>query len=466
MTSLAGTPCPDKMQPGGQSCCAHQKPVCPKGTLTSVASEDCENNQKLWKCSLSKEACEQESMGNFREISDLRKSCEQISKNSSDSSSGDSPYVQNSPQQGQHPLQHQKPLKSLNSLVSVVKDQDSSKFFSDPVGESQASYMSGSSHKPSEKPSVPLIPACCDSVSSKEVLEFPPQNDLLIPGSSSRDPYYSGSADYVPRSSQQTKEKKWVKGELYHFTPPDHLGGMDEVPKNGLLFEIPVKQANETKEDYNRKRLESLLGSSAKKEDPAQVLTFAGAGSMSDVFYYHPPLPSEGELKRMYSDEQVKNRFSGLPLPEARRKTWAEDHAKEVIKLRKPNPFDRSIEYAGEMLRRDLAVSENIEQLVNGFRYVDQTGAEKKLITVAKYGRNFDEIKKGILRQPSVKGKSAREIGLMLGSSKDSDKQYLIKQFGSIDEAKRVLAALQSSPRNTPLFDQVRNEKSTEGDEK
>ena len=254
------------------------------------------------------------------------------------------------------------------------------------------------------------------------------------------DPYTTGPTK-LPRESHPVQ-----RGRDYVYSAPTWLGGPKQIEAQ-LAYQIPSQKRTESIDTYNQRRLREVLN--LKPGTPiSSVTTEVGHGSQSYVFMIHDPLPGDAELKKLYPDDVVKQRFQEGDPSYARRFLWASSHSQEVIKVRTPTPWNKTLEEAARQARRDIALTDVFEECADHFRAIE-SGNLRPLIEVVRYTNAHHELEQGMFRQPTVNGDTAYKIAIKIAQAKQGNAdalRYLKEEmrFKSVEEAEHKIRLLEA----------------------
>ncbi len=270
---------------------------------------------------------------------------------------------------------------------------------------------------------VAFIDSCCNPVKlNGNGLSKEPKFKFTR-GEPLEDPYMTGKAPDRSMTPVRSNAESLKKENLYKYVRPKTVGAGDQI--RDMLLSLPKPDPRLRGTAILKQRLNQVLPTN----DLAQidrVLTYAGEGADSKVFFYHRPKP--------------------VNLSERANAAWLIDNTNEVIKIRNPSRTDTLYDVS-QSIRRDISLSKLFGSFSGNFKYIDSSGKTVELIRPAPYKDNPDAFQLGILVQKAVHGKSVESLkNLVLRASKNNDPKanaYLTQQFGSVKEAERRIRAVE-----------------------
>lgn len=261
---------------------------------------------------------------------------------------------------------------------------------------------------------------CCAHVASGTTPRLP-----IMKAGGKFDAYYAGEGIAAPVDVS----------DVYSYSPPSMLRGS---PVKLGYFGVP--------NDPVEVRLVRALSSG---KSTRLNTTFVGAGSQSTVYFNHGPIP----LEILAAIEAAPDEASAAAV----RRTWAEDAAVEVIKIRTGDPWARGLEAAAYFMRRDLALVGLADQLTEAAMYLG-----RRFIRPARITSTNTQHVQGVITQEAVRGIDVNQLQtaidrLVFSTSKHpelkmsaEEARSIIARSGlTIDEARSRIAALEEFYRQT-----------------
>ncbi|MEO5970665.1 MAG: hypothetical protein ABIQ95_12115 [Bdellovibrionia bacterium] len=203
------------------------------------------------------------------------------------------------------------------------------------------------------------------------------------------------------------------------------------IRKEPLVITIPKVHNGDDHRDHDMRRLRTS-GLFRSKTTIEKVTTFAGEGGASRVYFMHPVAPHSIS----HGSEDSKNK-------------WAQQNAKEVIKVRKYKPWGAD----AEAIKRDLELAKVFQKSASQFKYIEG-GKKTPLIEAVPYSSSKREIAIGLLKQEIVRGDSVHSISDRIRSASAGSKvdlKYLTEtlKFKDLESARNRTAAVEEFYRKT-----------------